>query len=417
VIEALARAGEVISPCVDAPMWALPEADLLACLDAVHVLEQRVAAVKLGLIREVDGRAVAGGHGASSTAVWLRDRLRIGGGSTRRLVGLAAALDACPAVIADALGRGALTVEQAQVITDAVADLPADVGVEVIEKAAQLLVDAACDFEPGVLRRLGERILAHVAPDLAAEAELAALRAAETRAHDRRHFTLSSEQADGQVRVTGRLDVESAAIVRAAIDPLCGPAGVGDDRSPGQRRADALTEVCRLALHTTELPDNGGDRPQIVVTVDLDVVTRQLAAGTLDTGQALSPEAVRRLACDAGILPAVLDGAGQVLDVGRQRRLFTGPLRRALVLRDRGCAFPGCDRPARWTDGHHITHWTDGGDTTLTNAVLLCRYHHRVIHHGDWQVRLAPDGMPEFLPPSWLDPARHPRRNQYHQRC
>ena len=148
-----------------------------------------------------------------------------------------------------------------------------------------------------------------------------------------------------------------------------------------------------------------------------DTVSRQLAAGTLDTGEALTPEAVRRLACDAAILPAVLDGAGQVLDVGRQRRLFTGPLRRALVLRDRGCAFPGCDRPPRWTDGHHIVHWSDGGETNLANAVLLCRYHHRVVHHGDWQVRIAPDGLPEFLPPAWLDPARRPRRNQYHQRC
>jgi hypothetical protein len=347
----------------------------------------------------------------------LRDRLRIGGPSARRMVGLAAALDSGPAVVRDALARGVISVEQAQVITTTLSNLPADLGSEVVDKAAQVLVDAAGQFEPQMLRRLGERILSHVAPDLAEQAELAALRAAEARAHDRRHVTLSSEQADGQVRVTGRLDVESAAIIRAAIDPLSAPAAVGDDRSPGQRRADALTEVCRLALNTEQLPDNGGDRPQIVVTVDLDTITRQLAAGTLDTGQALSPEAVRRLACDAAILPAVLDGAGQVLDLGRQRRLFTGPLRRALVLRDRGCAFPGCDRPPRWADGHHITHWTDGGETNLTNAVLLCRYHHRVIHHSDWQVQLAADGIPEFLPPAWLDPAQHPRRNHYHQRC
>jgi hypothetical protein len=134
-------------------------------------------------------------------------------------------------------------------------------------------------------------------------------------------------------------------------------------------------------------------------------------------GSPLSAVAARRLACDAAILPAVLGGGGQVLDVGRERRLFTGPLRRALILRDRGCAFPGCDRPPRWADGHHMIHWADGGETTLHNAVLLCGHHHRLIHHSPWQVRLNPaDGLPEFIPPAYLDPRQLPRRNHYHRR-
>jgi Domain of unknown function (DUF222)/HNH endonuclease len=137
----------------------------------------------------------------------------------------------------------------------------------------------------------------------------------------------------------------------------------------------------------------------------------------LDDASALTAAAVRRLACDAAILPAVLGGQGQVLDVGRQRRTFTGPLRRALVLRDGGCAFPGCDRPARWADGHHIKHWADGGTTCLNNAVLLCGHHHRVIHQDRWQVRINPgDGLPEFVPPADLDPTQQPRRNVYHRR-
>lgn len=185
---------------------------------------------------------------------------------------------------------------------------------------------------------------------------------------------------------------------------------------PSQRRADALVEICRLALTAGELPVNGGDRPQLVITVPFDVVAGRLQAGSLDTGARLTPAAVRRLACDAKILPAVLDGAGQPLDLGRDRRLITGPLRRALVLRDRGCAFPGCDRPPRWCDGHHITHWVEGGTTSLTNAVLLCGYHHRLVHAGDWRVQLAADGHPEFTPPAWVDPHRRPRRNQYHRR-
>ena len=130
----------------------------------------------------------------------------------------------------------------------------------------------------------------------------------------------------------------------------------------------------------------------------------------------MSPPVVRRLACDAQLLPIVLGGAGQVLDAGRARRLATGPLRRALVVRDRGCAFPTCDRPPRWCDGHHVVPWTAGGPTRLDNLVLLCRQHHRLLHHGDWTVRIAGDGLPEFLPPPVLGEQQHPRRNRYHRR-
>jgi hypothetical protein len=218
------------------------------------------------------------------------------------------------------------------------------------------------------------------------------------------------------VRVSGQLTVEDAAIVTAALDPLSCPTGGADHRSPAQRRADALVEVCRLALRTGELPASGGEPPQLAITVAYHPLTRSLGAGRLDSGDRVSPAVVRRLACDARLLPVVLGGAGQILDAGRTRRLATGPLRRALVVRDRGCAFPGCDRPPRWTDGHHITPWTAGGRTNLTNLTLLCRRHHRVIHDGDWTVRIAADGLPEFLPPPVLGVPQRPRRNRYHRR-
>jgi len=249
----------------------------------------------------------------------------------------------------------------------------------------------------------------------------------------------------GRVAVRGSLDAEAAAVVRAAIEPLCRPlprsgsaagggsgsiscpgcgAGVAagaqacvcgvdgrgrDLRSPAQRRADALVEVCRLALACDQLPDNGGTRPQLAVTVNFDVLRQQLGVATLDTGEHLSPTAARRLACDAMIIPAVFATTGEILDLGRQRRLFTGALRRALILRDRGCAFPGCDRPPRWCDGHHIVSWLDGGDTDLANGVLLCEHHHRLIHHSPWQVRIRADGLPEFIPPAYVDPLQRPQ--------
>jgi hypothetical protein len=169
-------------------------------------------------------------------------------------------------------------------------------------------------------------------------------------------------------------------------------------------------------LNTGQLPENGGDRPQLTITINFNDLRDQTGTATLDTGDQLTPTQARRLACDAHLLPAVLGSQGQVLDVGQSRRLITGALRRALVLRDRGCAFPGCDRPPRWTEGHHIQPWTHGGPTTLDNSVLLCGPHHRVIHHSTWTVRLAPDRHPEFTPPAYLDPEQRPRRNIYHHR-
>ncbi|MGC4810512.1 DUF222 domain-containing protein [Micromonospora sp. DT228] len=412
----LTQAGGTVDDCAETALWGLSDDELLASLDATHVLAQRLATVQLGLVREVDGRGLAVAQGASSTAVWLRERLRLSGRSARQLVQLAATVDDAPAAVRDALLSGAITVEQGRVVAETIAALPVEAGPEVADKATRLLVDWADRFDPTILNRFGERVLTHVAPDLADQAELKALQRATERAEACRHVTLS-EQQNGQVRLSGNLDTETASLLREAIDPLCAPAGEHDDRSPGQRRADALGEVCRLALRTGHLPDNGGDRPQLMVTVSLDDLVNGVRAGTVETGVRLTPGAVRRLACDAGVLPAVLGGDSQVLDVGRQRRLFTGPLRRALVLRDGGCAFPGCDRPPRWCDGHHVRHWADGGATALGNAVLLCGYHHRFVHRSDWTVRIGADGRPEFLPPRWLDPLRTPRRNRYHRRC
>jgi len=106
----------------------------------------------------------------------------------------------------------------------------------------------------------------------------------------------------------------------------------------------------------------------------------------------------------------VLDGAGQPLDVGRMRRTIPDGLRRAVAARDRGCAHPGCDRTISWCEIHHIIPWEKGGETTLANLVMLCRVHHRETHSSGWTVRIAPDGIPEFTPPTWICPEQRPRR-------
>ncbi|MEV1109348.1 DUF222 domain-containing protein [Micromonospora sp. NPDC049751] len=415
MIEELAQARGAVADAAAAPAWALAEHDLVAALDAAHRLEQQLAAVKLTLVRELDGRGTALAQGASSTALWLRDRLRLTVPAARRLVESAHALDTAAPEVRRALADGDVSLEQARVIADTVDTVRAAAGTDVATRAVGVLVDWAGQFDPTLLRKLATRILDHVAPEVADAAAKAALDAEARRATRDRHLTLS-ELTDGRLRLSGTLDAETAGLLRAALDPLTAPSGQDDHRSPGQRRHDALGDLCRLALRTKELPEHGGEPTQLVVTTSFDGLVRQLGAGTLDAGFGLTPETVRRLACDAAILPAVLGSAGQPLDVGRQRRLVTGPLRRALILRDRGCAFPGCDRPPRWCDAHHIRHWADGGNTSLANAVLLCGHHHRHLHHGEWAVQLGGDGHPEFIPPAWLDPEQVPRRNHYHRR-
>src|SRR4051794_7939216 len=135
-------------------------------------------------------------------------------------------------------------------------------------------------------------------------------------------------------------------------------------------------------------------------------VARRMAV--TETGVPLSAPTARRLACDATIIPLVLGANSEPLDIGRATRLIPPAIRRALIARDRGCAFPGCRRPPRWCDAHHIKYWADGGETCLENLVLLCGHHHDLIHHSQWTVAIA-DGRPVFNPPAWLDPTGFPR--------
>lgn len=118
---------------------------------------------------------------------------------------------------------------------------------------------------------------------------------------------------------------------------------------------------------------------------------------------------VRRWACDAEIIPMVLGSDSQPLDVGRMTRSVPDAVRRALNLRDGGCAFPGCTRRPRRCHAHHVHHWADGGVTALHNLTLLCLHHHQLVHHEHRHVEMV-DGLPWFTPPPWIDPARRPRR-------
>jgi hypothetical protein len=185
--------------------------------------------------------------------------------------------------------------------------------------------------------------------------------------------------------------------------------GEKDPHTPAQRNVDALGEVLDIALSTDRLPRAGGQRPHITVTVTLDDLQQRLAgnaptAGILETtGQPLTATQIRRLTCDAEILPMVLGGDGQPLDVGRAERTAPPHIRAALLARDGNCSFPGCDHPAGTPEAHHARHWVDGGETSLANMAMLCSAHHRIVHNQGWKINFT-NGRPIFIPPSTVDP-------------
>ena len=203
-------------------------------------------------------------------------------------------------------------------------------------------------------------------------------------ARERRRFYFN-QSYEGMWSTSGDIDPESGYVISTALYSCTDPVNLDrdDDRSMPQRNADALTDICRFWLDpNNDVSVSGGERPHITVTVPYELLTgRDQRLGEID-GNPVSPESIRRLACDAGIVRIVTDGEGQPLDVGRRTRTVPPAIRRALELRDGGCGWAGCTAPASWCDAHHIIHWADGGITALINLILLCRKHHTAVHNG-----------------------------------
>ena len=309
-----------------------------------------------------------------------------------------------------ALYDGSISPEHSDVIIRVIDHLPVDVSLR--EAAEDLLLGEARKLDATELEVAGNHLLEVLDPDGVAKREEKKLDKLERSAHLNRFLAIVDDGIGG-VRIRGRGTVEDAAVIKAALqalsaplpgtDPDCGTEG-RDERDHGARTWDALVDTCQKALDAEVLPTNHGMKPRVVVTVDWADLKSGVGTATLDTGEELSVAAVRRLCCDAEVLPIVLNGDGVPLDVGRWSRLVTMGIWLALVARDRHCAFPGCTRPPIACDAHHVEHWVNGGKTRLHSMVLLCKAHHTIIHSTPWEVRINPaDLKPEFKPP----PGRH----------
>jgi hypothetical protein len=214
----------------------------------------------------------------------------------------------------------------------------------------------------------------------------------------RRRFHIS-RMADGMYKVDGLLEPVTGAALKTAVDALSKRTGPDDERSPSQRRHDAVGEMVNHAMDQGTLPRRNGVRPHINLTTTIEGLKNEVGAppADLELSLPISTRTLERITCDS-TMSRVLLADSMVIDVGRATRTVSGPARRALRTRDKGCRFPGCDRPVDWTNPHHLIHWARGGPSNLPNMVLVCYYHHRLVHEGGWQVIKSGREF-RFLPP------------------
>jgi hypothetical protein len=302
-------------------------------------------------------------------------------------------------VVGAALTEGELSEGHLRELTRAVTTL------KLPDWSEEILVEAARSVEPKVIRQLADRIRDRIEQDAIDELDEPAAEPADV--------LYTRDLPGGRVEFWGELSAETGARLTAMLEPLSTPRPEGP-KDLAHRLGEAFADVVSLASRSGDLPSEVGERPHISVTVDVETLRRGVGHAVLDGDRYLSAAQARRIACDAKVIPVVMGTDSEVLDLGRTKRAVSVAQRKALHARDRGCAFPGCSRPPKWCDAHHIRHWSEGGNTDLGNLILLCRTHHTLVHHSQWRIAMT-GGIPAFFPPRHVDPAQRPRQNLLHR--
>ncbi|WP_183093231.1 HNH endonuclease signature motif containing protein [Nocardioides stalactiti] len=358
--------------------------------------DQRAALLELTTVRrqldELQLRVVAAAgpaveaEGARDVAAWLVMKTQADGGSARAEQRLARAVDDKWLGVRNGLAAGEVSVDQARVIVAGLEALPAEVGPDVIAKAEAHLVALAGMHTPRELRVLARRILEIVAPEIAEAEEAKRLEREEQDARDKIRFSCRYP-GDGTARGTLVLpDADMTRLVtylESFASPRKTPGAIGgdEDRVPYHRRLGQA--FCSLLEHLdpAHLPAHGGHGTTLMVTMTRESLLADLGvAAVVGGGERLSASAVRRLACTAKIIPVVLGGKGEILDLGRSRRLYSSAQHKAMRLRDQHCRAENCSIPATWCEAHHLKPWSQGGKTDIGDGALLCSWHHHVIH-------------------------------------
>jgi hypothetical protein len=339
----------------------------------------------LTCIRQFDELSEWYRQGAQSCAHWLTWRIGLDTGAAREKVRVARALGALPK-IDEAFAAGRLSYSKVRAITRVAKPANEERVLELALAATGAQLERICsgfrratetEIEAGRDRYVRGRALGNGLVKL--------------------EIVLSADEADLVLKA-----IEHAREGLASFKGETSGASSPKPSSPKPSSADAIVHMAAARMAGKE----GGsgapvpDRCQVVIHVDRDLTSGGGTLGaTLDDGTHVSAETLRRVACDGGVVAAVVDEQGAVLDIGRRTRAIPTAIRRALWIRDQGCRFPGCCNK-RFVHGHHLEHWLHGGRTSLDNLVMLCSFHHRLIHEGGYSIRLAADGEVQVQAPA-----------------
>ncbi len=384
---------------------------------ALRQAETRLQALQLRILAAAAGDDITEAGAFRDTADFLAAEPSHDIGSVRRDQRLATALDARWQHLAAGVRAGRVNTAQASVIVEGLDRLPDDLDPATITAAEQMLVDLAGKHPPKELRRLAKRILEYVAPDIADEEEAKALDAEERRAREglSLHVRRNADGVPGRSMAIWKAAAHDIDRLLTYLDAYTSPRhqdSPGEtDRSqdsvvPGspasgerlpifKQRGLAMLSLLEH-LDPAKLPQHGGTATSLIVTIDHDVLMGRLGTASLLPGDQITAGEARRLACNAGIIPAVLGGDSKVLDLGRTERLFSKAQVTALRLRDKRCRAEGCQQLAERCEAHHKDPWAQGGNTDLDDGILVCSFHHHRIHDDRFQHEYLPNGDVRF---------------------
>jgi hypothetical protein len=369
------------------------------------------------LLAAVMERGIAGDYGRSSPADLVVNLLRVSPREARARLGRAGDLGPRRALTGEPLGPifpataeavldGEISAAQVDVVISCLDRVMCVAKPEAVPVAEGLLLDAARHEHPRQLARTAQLLLARLDPD--------GLPPKDEQLDRKCGFSLA-KHADGSATPQGRWSPELTALWEPILDALSAPirGDAPDPRGAAQRRHDAMAEAAARLLRSNTLPSAGGAPVTVLARTTMRELTEGTGVALTGTGSLISIGRLLQMAADAHVVPMICTDAGGVLAYGRARRLASVAQRHALAARDGGCSFPGCSRPAAWTEVHHIIEWIDGGETNIDNMCLLCRFHHRMFGKLGWEVVML-DDVPHWIPPAWLDPERRPKRNTVH---
>ncbi|MFN3540475.1 MAG: DUF222 domain-containing protein [Rhodococcus sp. (in: high G+C Gram-positive bacteria)] len=447
-------------------IWQLSESELLAESAAVSHRIQLLEARRIALVAEIDTRVSREKLGFPGPAGWLTSTTLLSPAKATKIVALARGLKNFPD-IADAVNTGVMTIDHAALILAFAETPPKNLPEEGRDMARTAMIAAATGPEArtgrirAAITKLEDEFGGKTPPPENTDRnELFASKTLNGRLVLKGDF----DAITGEKLLTA---------LSPLTEPQPAADGTQDDRSPARRRADAFGHILDQYLASSSRPIEGGERPHLNLHISLrdltdlrdsadsaDDITDDESTRTanesdiggvdpvdINTGHPVHPDEAdgsdpppasdrgaygdlfgdgttvgwlpwmgplsrntsRQLACDCVLTAIVMDENGSPINLARTARTVTAKQRKALIARDHTCAFPGCGKPASWTEAHHIWHWADGGPTDMNNLVLLCGFHHRLIHHSDWEVFIGTDNHPWFVPPATVDPYRQPR--------